>query len=191
MQPASQPRRLSMSQMPKAEKLGGRQVKRRGGAGKPRAHRASRVLVSPPKLGIERLATAEHRTDNAESGERPSFDPRPDAEASMVRRGVDGSSPLKGSREIPAQAAGSARADLAGDYRVACLSPKALVPGRNSTTSRLCGLPWRLSPHSFAPDLNFQATHARPSERHAAGSWRSPWKTASTLFPSGSMTYAA
>ena len=33
--------------------------------------------------------------------------------------------------------------------------------------------------------------HARPSERHAAGSWRSPWKTASTLFPSGSMTNAA
>ena len=31
----------------------------------------------------------------------------------------------------------------------------------------------------------------RASERHAAGSWRSPWKTASTLFPSGSMTNAA
>ena len=32
---------------------------------------------------------------------------------------------------------------------------------------------------------------ARRSERHAAGSCRSPWKTASTLFPSGSMTNAA
>jgi putative transposase len=31
----------------------------------------------------------------------------------------------------------------------------------------------------------------RASERQAAGSWRSPWKTASTLFPSGSMTNAA
>jgi hypothetical protein len=34
-------------------------------------------------------------------------------------------------------------------------------------------------------------THTGPSERHVAGSWRSPWKTASTLFPSGSMTNAA
>ena len=33
--------------------------------------------------------------------------------------------------------------------------------------------------------------NAHPSERHVAGSWRSPWKTASTLFPSGSMTNAA
>jgi quinol monooxygenase YgiN len=32
---------------------------------------------------------------------------------------------------------------------------------------------------------------AGPSERHVAGNWRSPWKTASTLFPSGSMTNAA
>ena len=30
-----------------------------------------------------------------------------------------------------------------------------------------------------------------PGERQAAGGWRSPWKTASTLFPSGSMTNAA
>ena len=35
------------------------------------------------------------------------------------------------------------------------------------------------------------SANAGPSERHSSGSWRSPWKTASTLFPSGSMTNAA
>ena len=39
--------------------------------------------------------------------------------------------------------------------------------------------------------LRLAREHTRPSKRHVAGSWRSPWKTASTLFPSGSITNAA
>ena len=62
------------------------------------------------------------------------------------------------------------------------------------------GLPreviWRGKSVALAPPgsaLGAQGTlpHTRASLRHAAGSWWSPWKTASTLFPSGSMTNAA
>jgi hypothetical protein len=42
---------------------------------------------------------------------------------------------------------------------------------------------------SFVNSMSFSSGGS--TERHVAGSWRSPWKTASTLFPSGSMTNAA
>ena len=47
----------------------------------------------------------------------------------------------------------------------------------------------RIQPTLTTSHATFPSTGA--SERHAAGSWGSPWKTASTLFPSGSMTNAA
>jgi hypothetical protein len=67
-------------------------------------------------------------------------------------------------------------------------STKTCIRSATSEDRRAYSSGWR---RKWAKRARASFAHAGPGEPQAAGSWRSPWKTASTLFPSGSMTNAA
>ena len=81
----------------------------------------------------------------------------------------------------------SPRARSRGSCCVASEAFRALAPRVLAGTHRRRRWPpWRILGRLWGTSPN-----AGAGERHAAGSLRSWWKTASTLFPSGSMTNAA